>query len=129
MCTPTWSGLSSSRSSRLPSCGPFPILVNVSGTDYFMFGIYFGGAESCLVFSAAYHLMQPHSLDVERFWHGMDLLGIVIVTVGTFVSGIYYLFICEPNLQQLHWTVVSPSERPPSLTPPSPQPGRRRATR
>lgn len=105
-----------------------PQFLNVSGTDYFMFGIYFWLAESCLVFSATYHLMQPHSHHVEQFWHGMDLLGIVIVTVGTFVSGIHYIFICEPNLQKLHWTIVSPSERPPSLTLLSPQPGLRRAT-
>lgn len=93
-----------------------PRFLNVSGTDFVMFGIFFWCAESCLVFSAAYHLMGPHSHNVEQFWHGMDLLGIVIVTVGTFVSGIYYVFTCEPSLQKLHWAIVSPPElahRPP----------------
>ncbi|KAK8012223.1 hypothetical protein PG989_000483 [Apiospora arundinis] len=41
----------------------------------------------------------------------MDLLGIVIVTVGTFSSGIYYLFFCEAGLQRLHWAIVSLPER------------------
>ena len=83
-----------------------------------MFGIFFGCAESCLVFSATYHLMGSHSHNVEQFWHGMDLLEIVIVTGGTFVSGIYYVFIYEPSLRKLHWAIVSPSERPLSLMPP-----------
>jgi adiponectin receptor len=84
--------------------------LNVSGTDCVMFGIFFWCVESCLVFSAAYHLMGSHSHKVEQFRHGMDLLGIVIVRVATFVSGIYYIFICESNLQKLHWVIVSPSE-------------------
>lgn len=86
--------------------------VNVSSMDYAMFGIYYWCAEACLIFSAFYHLVQPHSRQVEEFWHGMDLLGIVIVTVGTFTSGIYYVFFCEPSLQKLHWAIVSLSERP-----------------
>ncbi|KEF59777.1 uncharacterized protein A1O9_04625 [Exophiala aquamarina CBS 119918] len=85
---------------------PDPQFLNVSETDYIMFGLYFVVAEACLVFSAIYHLMQDHSQKVEEFWHGMDLLGIVIVTVGTFVSGIYYIFICEPRLQKIHWAII-----------------------
>ncbi|KAI0203571.1 hemolysin-III protein [Astrocystis sublimbata] len=83
-----------------------PQFLNVSSMDYTMFGTYFWCAEICLVLSALYHLMQPHSHDVEQFWHGMDLLGIVIVTVGTFSSGIYYVFFCEAILQKLHWAII-----------------------
>jgi Haemolysin-III related len=89
-----------------------PHFLNVSETDYVMFGIFFWCAECCLIFSAAYHLIGPHSHAVEQFWHRMDLLGIVIVTVGTFIPGIYYIFTCEPSLQKLHWAIVSYSERP-----------------
>jgi adiponectin receptor len=84
-----------------------PQFRNVSFMDYAMFGIYFWCAEVCLILSALYHLMQPHSRQVEQFWHGMDLLGIVIVTVGTFSSGIYYVFFCEASLQKMHWSIVS----------------------
>ncbi|KAI1178590.1 hemolysin-III protein [Nemania sp. FL0916] len=83
-----------------------PQFLNVSETDYIMFGIFFFCAECCLVFSAAYHLIGPHSYDVEQFWHRMDLLGIVIVTVGTFIPGIYYIFACAPVLQKLHWAII-----------------------
>lgn len=52
------------------------------------------------------HTLPPdatHSHQVELFWHGMDLLGIVIVTVGTLSSGIYYVFFCESSFQKLHF--------------------------
>ncbi len=78
----------------------------VSGKDYTMFGIFFWSAECCLLFSAAYHLVGPHSHQVEQFWHRMDLLGIVIVTTGTFIPGIYYIFFCELSLQRFHWFIV-----------------------
>jgi len=83
-----------------------PQYLNVSSMDYATFGIYFWGAELCLILSTMYHLMLHHSHVVEQFWHGMDLLGIVIVTVGTFSSGIYYLFFCEASLQKLHWAII-----------------------
>lgn len=93
-----------------------PQFINVLFIDYAIFGIYFWCAAVCLILSTLYHLIQPHSHQVEQFWHGMDLLGIVIVTVGTFSSGIYYVFFCEANLQKLHWAIVSVSERPFAFT-------------
>ncbi|PYI19519.1 hemolysin-III protein [Aspergillus violaceofuscus CBS 115571] len=83
-----------------------PQFLGVSFMDYATFGIYFWCAEIGLVLSALYHPMQPHSRRVEQFWHGTDLLGIVIVTVGTFSSGIYHVCLCEANLQKLHWAIV-----------------------
>ncbi|UPK98268.1 hypothetical protein LCI18_009203 [Fusarium solani-melongenae] len=81
-------------------------ILDVMAMDYAMFMVYFLCVEICLALSTLYHLMQPHSYLVELFWHGMDLLGIVIVTVGTFSSGIYYVFFCEGNLQKLHWAII-----------------------
>jgi adiponectin receptor len=83
-----------------------PRFFDVSGADYVALGIFFCGAECCLIFSAAFHLMECHSYSVEQFCLRMDLLGIIAVTVGTSVSGIYYIFACEPSLQKLHWIVV-----------------------
>ncbi|KAI0107880.1 mPR-like GPCR protein [Nemania sp. FL0031] len=83
-----------------------PRFFNVSGIDYAMFGIFFFCAECCLLFSATYHLVESHSYDVERFWDRIDLLGIIIVTVGTFIPGIHYVFACEPGLQKLHWAII-----------------------
>ena len=89
-----------------------PRFLNVSATDYVMFSIFFWCAEACLIFSATYHLVGLHSREVELFWHRMDLLGIVVVTVGTFIPGVYYIFNCEPGLQKLHRAIVSHAERP-----------------
>ncbi|KAM3529386.1 hypothetical protein MY4038_005438 [Beauveria bassiana] len=58
----------------------------VSGTDYTMFGIFFWSAEFCLLFSTAFHLFSAHSHEAEQFWHRMDLLGIVIVTMAAKIS-------------------------------------------
>lgn len=88
-------------------CLAEPHFLNVSSMDYAMFAIYAWCAEICSVLSALYHLMQSHSHQVEQFWHGMDLLGIVIATVGTFSSGIFYVFFGEAALRKLHWAIVS----------------------
>ena len=78
----------------------------VQGMDYAMFGIFFSSAECCLVLSTIYHLVGSYSRNVEQMWLRMDLLGIVIVTVGTFVPSIFYAFPCHPKLQRLYWTIV-----------------------
>ena len=93
-----------------------PQFFDVVGMDYIMFGMFFWCAECCLIFSAVYHLMGPYSHDMEQFWHRADLLGIVIVTVGTFIPGIYYIYTCNPGLQLLHWIIVSHPQRPLFLT-------------
>ncbi|KAI8416585.1 hypothetical protein FOFC_02897 [Fusarium oxysporum] len=71
-----------------------------------MFNIFFCSAESCLSSSAVYHLIGSHSHEAELLWHRRDLIGIVILTVGTFIPGIYYIFYCDPILQKIHWIIV-----------------------
>ena len=44
-----------------------PQFVNVSGTDYAMFGIFFWCAECRLIFSTTYHLIGSYSHDIEQF--------------------------------------------------------------
>ncbi|KAG7402731.1 ADIPOR-like receptor [Fusarium oxysporum f. sp. rapae] len=83
-----------------------PQYMDVTKTDLIMFSVFFCSAETCLIFSAVYHLIGSHSCEVEQFWHRMDLLGIVVVTIGTFIPGIYYIFNCEPTQQKIHWTIV-----------------------
>ena len=100
-----------------------PQFLNVLSMDYTVFSIFFWCAEVCLVLSTFFHLMQAHSHRVEQFWHGLDMLGIIICIVGTFFSGINYIFFCEEPLQYLHWGIVSvPGRRTSPLTQPSQQP-------
>lgn len=83
-----------------------PRFLTVSGRDYVVLGIFFCSAECCLVFSTAYHFLGCHSYDLEQFWLRMDLLGVVAVTIGTSVTGIYYVFTCDSSLRALHCTLV-----------------------
>ncbi|KAI8416602.1 hypothetical protein FOFC_02915 [Fusarium oxysporum] len=83
-----------------------PQYIDVTRTDFIMFNIFFCSAESCLSSSAVYHLIGSHSHEAEQLWHRRDLLGIVILTVGTFIPGIYYIFYCDPILQKIHWIIV-----------------------
>ena len=84
-----------------------PRFPGVQGMDYAMFGVFFSSAECCLILSTTYHLIGSYSHSVEQMWLRMDLLGIVIVTTGTFVPSIYYAFPCHPISQRLYWTIVS----------------------
>jgi adiponectin receptor len=89
---------------------PEPQYRKVLPADYVMFVIFFFSCEFCLLSSATYHLMQPHSHEVEQFWHRLDLAGIAVIIGGTFVAAIYYFFICEPTFQIIHWVIVSHSQ-------------------
>jgi amino acid transporter len=84
---------------------------DVLAADYIMLIVFFFSCEFCLLSSAMYYLMQPHSHKVEQFWHRMDLLGAVVIIGGTFIAAIYYFFICKPAFQTLHWVLVSRRER------------------
>jgi adiponectin receptor len=84
---------------------------DVLPADYVMFVIFFLSCEFCLLSSATYHLMQPHSHEVEQFWHRLDLIGIAVIIGGTFIAAIYYFFICEPTFQIIHWVIVSHCQR------------------
>lgn len=79
---------------------------DVRRLDYTMFWIFFLSAECCLILSTTYHLVGSHSRSVEQMWLRMDLLGIVVVTTGTFVPSIYYAFPCHLRLQRIYWTIV-----------------------
>ena len=46
---------------------------------------------------------SAHSLDL---WARIDYVGIIILMLGDFVSGIYMAFYCEPILQNTYWTMV-----------------------
>jgi adiponectin receptor len=81
---------------------PKPQYDNILLANYVMFIIFFFSCEFCLLPSATYYLMQPHSHKVEQFWHRMDPTGIVVIIAGTFAAAIYYFFICQTIFQLLH---------------------------
>jgi adiponectin receptor len=63
-------------------------------------------ATVCLGLSTTYHTLINHSFAVETFWLRLDFIGIVLLTLGSFVSGIYVAFWCEPPQRKIYWAMV-----------------------
>ncbi|KAI9851026.1 MAG: hypothetical protein M1838_004637 [Thelocarpon superellum] len=78
-----------------------------SKADVLAFGCFFLGAAICLGMSATYHTISNHSPDVSSLGNKLDYVGIVFLTVGSFIGSIFYGFYCEPQLQTLYWTMIS----------------------
>jgi adiponectin receptor len=74
--------------------------------DRIVFGVFFLAGAICMGMSAAYHTFMNHSMHVSHLMLRMDFVGIVILIVGKFVSGIYVGFYCEPLLMKTYWSMV-----------------------
>lgn len=79
---------------------------DITGTDFFIFTFFLLTAVLCLGLSATYHTLMNHSSEVEQLWLRFDLVGIVILTLGDFVSGIYMVFWCEPLQRKIYWSMI-----------------------
>lgn len=71
-----------------------------------IFAFFILTAVVCLGFSSTYHTLINHSHKLERLWLRLDLVGIVLLTLGDFVSGIYMVFWCEPLQRKIYWAMV-----------------------
>lgn len=80
---------------------------DVSTSDIYAFGCFFGGAIICLGTSAFYHTISNHSPKVNRLGNQLDYLGIIALITGSFLPSVYYGFYCHPSLQKLYWGMVS----------------------
>jgi adiponectin receptor len=80
---------------------------NISGADIFIFTFFLLSAVVCLGLSTTYHTLMNHSSEVEQLLLRFDLVGIVLLTLGDFVSGIYMVFWCEPLQRKIYWFMVS----------------------
>jgi adiponectin receptor len=83
-----------------------------SWADQLVFHIYLSTSTICFGTSSAYHTLLCHSEHCAVLWSRLDYVGIIFQILGTFVSGIYVGFYCEPNLQKLYWAMVSKSQWP-----------------
>ncbi|OKP07152.1 ADIPOR-like receptor SPBC12C2.09c [Penicillium subrubescens] len=84
---------------------------NITGNDSFIFTFFFLSAVICLGLSTTYHTMMNHSYKVEQFCLRLDLVGIVVLMLGDFVSGIYMVFWCEPLQRNIYWSMNKFPER------------------
>ena len=81
---------------------------NATLGDRLIFAFFLFTATLCLGMSAIFHTLMNHSMPVCQFWLQLDFIGILILTLGDFVSGIYMIFYCEPVLKRVYWGMVCP---------------------
>ncbi|KAG9251798.1 mPR-like GPCR protein [Emericellopsis atlantica] len=74
--------------------------------DQLIFHIYLTTSLVCFGISAAYHTLLCHSEHYSNLWVRLDYAAIVIQILGSFVSGIYVSFYCEPRLQVIYWAMI-----------------------
>ncbi|KAI0835988.1 mPR-like GPCR protein [Hypoxylon sp. FL0890] len=63
-------------------------------------------AVACLGLSSAYHTLMCHSRQVEALWLRLDFVGIILLILGSFVSGIYVGFWCETLERKIYWSMI-----------------------
>lgn len=78
----------------------------VTVSDQLIFAFFLLTATLCLSFSATYHTLINHSPAVETMWLRLDFVGIILLTLGDFVSGIYMVFWCEPLQRKIYWSMI-----------------------
>jgi adiponectin receptor len=74
--------------------------------DRLIFAFFLLTAAITLALSCTYHTLMNHSMRISHLWLRLDYLGIMVLTLGDFVSGIYLVFYCEPKLQKVYWGMV-----------------------
>ncbi|KAH7304527.1 adiponectin receptor protein [Stachybotrys elegans] len=60
----------------------------------------------CFSISSIYHTMNCHSESYSSLWARWDYAAIILQTMGSFASGIYVTFYCDPNPQKIYWTIT-----------------------
>ncbi|KAI1820720.1 mPR-like GPCR protein [Xylaria intraflava] len=81
--------------------------VNADASDYIIFAFLLFAAAVCLGISSAYHTLMSHSQEVEARWLCLDFVGIIVLIVGSFVSGIYVGFWCEWTERKIYWSMTA----------------------
>lgn len=79
----------------------------ITSADIFIFNFFLLAAIVCLGLSTTYHTLTNHSSEVKQLLLRFDLVGIVFLALGDFISGIYMIFWCEPWQCIIYWSMVS----------------------
>lgn len=79
----------------------------VSAGDYAVLSVFLLTATTCFGLSATYHTVISHSQRVEAIWLRLDFVGIILLIVGSSISGIYVGFWCEQLQRTIYWGMVS----------------------
>lgn len=77
-----------------------------SWSDQLVFHIYLTTSMICFGISSTYHTLLCHSARFIGLWTRFDYVAIVFQILGSFISGLYVGFYCEPHLQKTYWSMV-----------------------
>ncbi len=62
--------------------------------------------QACMVLSSVFHTFTCHSQRVSERCLSLDLVGITLALLATYLSGIYYAFWCQPSWRDFHLAMV-----------------------
>ena len=79
---------------------------DATDTELRIFSSYFIGAAICFTLSATYHTLLNHSEFVANMSLRCDYIGILTLTLGKFITGVYMCFYCEETWQKVYWTMI-----------------------
>ena len=73
--------------------------------DRSVFAINVGCGITCMLLSSLYHTLMCHS-EVSSLWLRIDYVGILTLILGSFFSGIYVGYYCDPFLRNIYWSMI-----------------------
>ena len=76
---------------------------HVPNLNYISYLIFF---QACMILSSLYHTFTCHSPKWSGTCLTLDLIGIIMAILATYLSGIYYAFWCEPYWRDFYLTTV-----------------------
>lgn len=74
--------------------------------DRFVFSINLFAITVTMALSTLYHTLINHSQYISCLWLRVDYIGILTLILGSFFSGVFVGFYCEPFLQRVYWTMI-----------------------
>ena len=75
--------------------------------DRFVFACNVAAAIVTLMLSSLYHTLMCHSEHVSNLWLRIDYVGILSLILGSFFSGIYMGFHCQPVPRNIYWSMIT----------------------
>jgi adiponectin receptor len=75
--------------------------------DRVVFALNVLAATATLAMSTGYHTLMNHSFHVSSLWLRIDYVGILVLVLGSFFSGIYVGFYCHPELRIVYNCMIT----------------------
>ncbi|KAI9933795.1 hypothetical protein ASPWEDRAFT_105127 [Aspergillus wentii DTO 134E9] len=79
---------------------------NLSTFDWFIIALQLLTGTICLLTSSLFHTVLNHSAPVAYQWLQFDYVGIIVLILGNFISGLHFGFYCDPGLKHFYWFLI-----------------------